>query len=217
MRLHFTTKTLSCQGTVPSWNLAESGSQSKLECGEMERMITMMLKSRCLSQELLWSHQSSLVSVQRWHWQGAEDGEKRHRRPWHRSQTGTWLWFQFLKVSRVLRPEWTQERLHLPATTNVGTVAAAAGAGAILAVPGTAIAIAGTVINTDSSLPKEWKAEKLGVYMKPGRKINILGGPDRKLDVQFNPPGVPRPGSKVLSQSISKYAVFHPLRIEIEK
>ena len=95
--------------------------------------------------------------------------------------------------------------------------AVAATAGGILAIPGTAIAIAGTVINTDSSLPKEWKAEKLGVYMTPGRKINILGGPAQKSDVQFNPPGVPRPGSKVLSQNISKDAVFHPLRIEIEK
>lgn len=92
-----------------------------------------------------------------------------------------------------------------------------ASAGGILAIPGTVIGIAGTVINTDSSLPKEWKAEKLGVYMTPGRRINVFGGPTQKSGVQFNPPGVPRPGSKVFSQTISKDVVFHPLRIEIGK
>lgn len=126
--------------------------------------------------------------------------------------------FSPLHVSGPLRPERTQTLLPLSATTKVGAVAAgAAVTGAVLAVPGTAIAIAGTVVNTDSSLPKEWKAEKLGVYMTPGRKINIRGGPEQRSDVHFNPPGVPRPGSKVVSQTISKGAVFNPLWIEIEK
>ena len=46
----------------------------------------------------------------------------------------------------------------------------------VATIPGGAIAAAGAIVNMDHT-PKGWSVSKYGVYMTPGRKIDVTGGP----------------------------------------
>lgn len=79
-------------------------------------------------------------------------------------------------------------------------------AGSMIAtLPGGVVTTAGAIVSMDHT-PTGWSVSKSGVYMTPGRQIEITGGPS-KDDVIM---------SRNKKWQKIKYATFKPLEINIK-